>query len=370
MPGFTFELATEADDAELRRILAATPTPGHIRIRMEREPSWFLAAAVDGHIRQVVACRQRDSGRIIGFGCRSVRRLFVNGRAIDVGYLSGLRVLPEFRNQGLVARGYAFFRKLDADGRAPFYLTTIAAGNETALTILTSGRAGLPTYRPAGTYRTFAIPLPRRPARSIADATMTYRAATRADGPAIAELIAAEGPRRQFFPAEDADLLAGERTFHGLSLDRVILAERGGTLLGLVGAWDQIGFRQNIVEGYEGWLGWFRPFYNVWQLARGHSPLTTPGEPLRCLIAAAPLVRDGDEATLFGLLTEVRRRFSGGPWSHLLIGCHDTDALSSAVRSMSVADYATNLYLAAWADGAAAIESLDGRPRYLELGTL
>ena len=36
------------------------------------------------------------------------------------------------------------FRKLHEDGRAPLYLTTIAEGNETALKVLTSGRAGLP----------------------------------------------------------------------------------------------------------------------------------------------------------------------------------------------------------------------------------
>src|SRR4051794_39038334 len=125
MPRYRVELATPEDDADLRHILAATPMPGHIAVSFQREPSYFAAAEVDGHFRQVVAGRDLDTGRLIGFGSRSIRRAFVNGQPADVGYLSALRLLPEHRNLGLLARGYAFFRKLHADGRAPIYFTTI-----------------------------------------------------------------------------------------------------------------------------------------------------------------------------------------------------------------------------------------------------
>ncbi len=86
MSRFRFELATPADDADLRQILAATPMPGRIAVSLRREPSWFAAAVVDGHFRQVVACRDLATRRLVGFGCRSVRRLYVNGLPTDVGY--------------------------------------------------------------------------------------------------------------------------------------------------------------------------------------------------------------------------------------------------------------------------------------------
>src|ERR1051325_6536319 len=133
---FQFELAGRGDDADLRHVLSGPPMAGRIAVGFRREPSWFDAAVVDGHTRQVVACRDTMTGRIIGFGCRSLRELYVNGRATTVGYLSSLRLLPEHRSLGLVARGYAYFRRLHADGRTPFYLTTIAEGNEMALRIL------------------------------------------------------------------------------------------------------------------------------------------------------------------------------------------------------------------------------------------
>ena len=97
MSRFQFELAGPADDADLRAVLAATPMAGRMAVSFQREPSWFGAAVVDGFSRQVVACRDRSTGRIFGFGCRSLRELYVNGEPSTVGYLSGLRVLPRYR---------------------------------------------------------------------------------------------------------------------------------------------------------------------------------------------------------------------------------------------------------------------------------
>ena len=148
----------------------------------------------------------RKRGRIFGFGCRSLRQLCVNGRPATVGYLSSLRVLPQYRNLGLIARGYAFFRRLHQDGRTPFYLTTIAEGNELALHMLTSGRAELPMYHPAGRYHTIAITLSRGTVTSPrCESAAKIRPASIADLPAVIEFLTTVGPRRQFFPVLRAD---------------------------------------------------------------------------------------------------------------------------------------------------------------------
>jgi hypothetical protein len=371
MKGFRFELATPADDADLRHILAATPMPGRIAVGFRREPSWFDAAVVDGYSRQVVACRDLDTDRLVGFGCRSIRRVYINGQPAEVGYLSSLRALPAYRNIGLVARGYAFFRKLHADGRAPFYLTTIAEGNATAIKILTSGRAGLPTYHPAGRYHTVALPLLRRPPRGAAPAGVTLHPATPTDLPAIQDLLATAGPRRQFFPRyQQDDFLSSEGGLRSLTLDRLILAERSGRLVGMAAAWDQHAYRQSVIEGYSGWVKWLRPVYNAWQRLRGRPTLPPPGQPLRYLTAALPLVVDDEPAVFAALLADLRRRFRGGQWSHLLVGFHETDPLLPIARRAQAACYTTLLYLVAWLDGETPWSAIDGRPPYLELGTL
>src|SRR5262245_37469483 len=100
MSRYRIELATPAADADLRHIMAQTPMEGQIAVSFRREPSWFAAAVVDGRERQVVVCRDTESGRLVGFGSRSVREVYVNGAPATVGYLSSLRLLAEHRNRG------------------------------------------------------------------------------------------------------------------------------------------------------------------------------------------------------------------------------------------------------------------------------
>src|SRR5437667_49717 len=61
MSRYHIELATPADDADLRRIMAETPMAGRIAVSFHREPSYFDAAVVDGSFRHIVAARHADS---------------------------------------------------------------------------------------------------------------------------------------------------------------------------------------------------------------------------------------------------------------------------------------------------------------------
>src|SRR5262249_45150467 len=154
---------------------------------------------------------------------------------------------------GLLARGFALFRELHRDAQVPFYLTTIAAGNEPAETVLTSGRAGLPSYHPAGTYHTVALPIPRPRPVSPACPRSSIRPARAGDLRAVLDFFAAEGPRRQFFPRLRSDDFSNpEGLMRGLSLDWLLLAERDGRLIGTLAGWDQHDDRESVIQSYGG----------------------------------------------------------------------------------------------------------------------
>jgi hypothetical protein len=371
MSRYRFELATPDDDLDLRHVLAATTMGGRISVTFRREPSWFAGAVVDGRSRQVVACRDLRTGRIIGFGCRSIRDVYLNGSPGVVGYLSGLRILPEHRNLGLLARGFAFFRELHRDDQVRFYLSTIAAGNELAQAVLTSGRAGLPSYHPAGTYHTVAIPLPRRRPTSPACGGASVRPCREADLPAVLDFLAAAGARRQFFPRlRPDDFLNAEGMMRGLSLGRLLLAERGGRLVGTLAGWDQHDDRQSVVRAYGGLLGRARPLYNLWAGIRGLPALPPPGGQLRYLMGAIPVVLDDDRVVFAALLAALGAAAAGGPWTHLLLGLHESDPLLQVARRRQAACYLTRLFLVCWPDGDQSRGALDGRAPYLEAGSL
>lgn len=367
---YRFELATPADDADLRHILAATPMAGTVALAFRREPSFFAAASVEGRVRQVVAARDVEAGRLVGFGCRCVRTLYVNGVPREIGYLSTLRLLPEHRNRGLVARGYAFFRNLHRDGLAPLYLTTIADGNDVALRLLTSGRAGLPTYHFAGEYHTLAIPPRGDPARGDPGRTaarLHVRPATPEDLPRLLNFWSAEGPHRQFFPRLTAEDFADGGLFHGLKAEAIFVATHHGELVGTLAVWDQSAFRQTVVHGYQGALRWLRPLYNAWARCRSQPILPAPGQPFAYVTGALPVVKHDNADVLAALIGEAARRNGD---RHLLIGLHGEDPLLPSLRRLAAADYATRLYLVCWDDGEPLRQSLDGRVPYLELGTL
>lgn len=380
MSRYRFELATPADDADLRQILAQTPMDGRIAVSFCREPSYFDAAVVEGDFRQVVAARNCSSGRIVGFGSRSIRTRYVNGRPESIGYLSSLRLLAEHRNRGLVARGYKFFRELHEDRRTPLYLTTIAAGNDAAVRLLTSGRAGLPAYHDAGDYCTLAIPLFRRGAvgnglravpRGERRSAVSVRPAAAADLPAIHSFLAEHGARRQFFPCYTADdFFTPAGALRDLLPADLQLAFRGEQLVGTLGAWSQDGFRQSVVHGYRGTMHWARPMYNVWARIRGLPGLPRPGESFRRLTAALPLATDDESAVFDALLDAVRNHAAKTRVDYLLLGLHASDPLLAIAQAHSVICYTTRLYLVCWGDGEPLRKQLDSRPPYLELGSL
>jgi hypothetical protein len=370
MSRYRFELATLADDADLRHILDETPMAGSVAVTFRREPSYFAGAGVEGPFRQVVAARDTESGRLVGFGARSVRTRFVNGRPEAVGYLGTLRLLEVYRNRGLLARGFHFFKELHRDGRARLYLTTIAEDNWAALRVLTSGRAGLPAYHYAGDYCTAVLPLRCR-RQEKAPAGVEVRPATPADLPCVLGFLSEVGPERQFFPCYEAgDFFADTGTFHSLRPGDLLLAFRGAVLVGMLAGWDQSGFRQTIVSGYGGPLRWLRPLYNCWARWRGLPRLPPAGQMLRYLTGALPVVKDADAGVFAALLGELRRRAAAGPPEYLMLGLHADDPLLPALKARAPRWYVTRLHYVCWEDGEAMRKGLDGRAPYLELGTL
>lgn len=373
MTRYRFEVAERADDEGLRRILAATPMPGRIAVSFRREPSYFDAAVVHGAFHQALVCRTTENGELVACGSRSVRQMYVNGRPRPIGYLSMLRLLVAHRHGGTLARAYAFLHDLHADGRTELYLTTIAEGNDRATSVLTSGRAGLPQYHFAGRYYTVSIPIPRRHGTPPppGNPRIHVRPATHADLDTLLEFLGRAGPARQFFPRYEAqDFFRPRGTFRDLKPSDLLLAFDGGRLVGTLGAWDQQGFRQTVVERYGMLLRWARPLYNCWASLRMRPRLPEPGRPFRCLTGALPLVAANDR-DVFGLLLDVllvRSNMTG--CDYLLVGLHETDPLLPVATRRAAASYVTRLYHACWEDGESLRVGLDGRPCYLELGCL
>ena len=152
------ELAKKSDEVILNRILKENEMKGRISIAFQRNPSYINSLRVEGNQNQVIVGRN-DKGKIIGFGTRSIKSLYINGKINNMGYLSNLRVVRNYRSEGYLSLGYNYLKKLHQDKQAPIYYSTIVEDNKFAIKILTNKKPYLPYYHDIGRYCTVAVSL-------------------------------------------------------------------------------------------------------------------------------------------------------------------------------------------------------------------
>ncbi len=144
-----FLFGSEVHDEACRSILRESPMGENVRLSFRREPSFFPAEKIANTWSQLVVLHDDEKDKVLGFGVRSGRPYWLNGQAVELGYISQLRLIPEFRNGLYLAKGYRKFKELhEQDRKVPFYITTVLSDNETARLSLESKRVGLPTYKP------------------------------------------------------------------------------------------------------------------------------------------------------------------------------------------------------------------------------
>lgn len=370
-PEVVFDLATPADDAELRRLLRDNPVPGAFALALTREPSFFQAATLEGDVHQTVVARSPD-GALMGLGSRAVRTAFVNGRPTRLGYLAQLRVDAAFRGtRGLLRGGFAGIRRLhDQAGEPAFYVTTIIAGNERARQALTRPRPGVPTYTEGERLATLALPLWRRRAEPTLPGVVV-RAAVDADLPDLATCLQRNLARYQFAPCWTADDLADPERCRGLAPGDFVLALRGPRVVGCAALWDQGAFKQTVVHGYSGALRVGRPVVNALAPLLGVPRLPPVGQQLRHAFVSHLAVDDDDPALAVALIARLANRALERRLAYVALSLAERNPLASAVRrAFRTLAYPSVIHTVHWDDGRDAVAALDDRIPHLEVAVL
>jgi hypothetical protein len=361
-------LATPADDEAIRALLRRQPMPGRIRLTYEREPEFRLGCQVTGEDYQVLVARPENRSEIVGLACRSVRRVFINGKEQRIGYLGQLRVDSRFRGRWLVSRGFSRLKQLHDRDPLPGYLASIVGGNDEATAVLVRRRRpNFPVFHPVAEYRTVAINV-HQPKRT-ACGDLVVSTANPTDIAQITSFLQTNYARRQFSPVWTEETLRDLASF-GLGIADFRLARRDGELFGVAALWDQSQYKQTVIHGYTGWLKAVAPLYNLGAPWLGRAPLPRPGEKLKSVYASLISVANDDIVIFRSLLRELHDLASARGFSHLLVGMDARDPLLAATREYSHVIYPSQLYLAEWTEGGGLYEQLDGRPAYVEIATL
>ena len=374
MPLVHFKLASgDADDADLRRLLRANIMPGEIYLSYEREPSFWAARDLEGPLHQTMIARAPD-GRAVGMGSRSVRTLFVNGEATAVGYLSQMRVDPDFAwgiaLPKVLAQGWRFFRSLHQDHRASYYLVSLVAGDTVASRMMTLGLPGWPKLYAVGGLLTLGINVRRARSLPRLPSGMNLRRAVETDRAAIADCLARNGRRRQFTPVWEAATLGDPAVTPGLSLHDFWVVEQGSQIVGTLARWNQQAFKQSVVRGYH--EPWRQSRSTINLLARfGLAPyLPGVGETIRHSFASHLAVDNDDLRVGAALLAATYNSAVEAGDGYLMLGVDTDHPFTELARRYRRVVYATQLFIAAWGDGEAFADQLDGRQMGAEIAVL
>jgi hypothetical protein len=189
--------------------------------------------------------------------------------------------------------------------------------------------------------------------------------------PAIVSFLNEQGAQRQFFPVvREEDFFIPGSKFEGLDPEDLFVAYQGDRICGVLGAWDQSAFRQQVVQGYHNHLQYTRPLYNAWAMLRGFPKLPPPGSRIRAIMGAL-FVTANQDPLLLELLVEAALESAARKGSEfLLIGFHENDACTCHLRPWSRVEYRTRLFAVSWSEFDPFLEAIDDRSPYLELGTL
>ncbi len=365
-----FEVARAEDDADLLNLLRENPMAGEIQVTLEREPSIFLAARIEGENHQIVVARDESSGQILGMGSRSVRTACVNGHPLRLGYLSQLRTASSLRGRRqLLTSGYALVRQLHEDGQAPFYFTTIVADNRPARRLLEAGLEGLPRYRSLEPFVTLILPVTRK--HGPVGTGLTLQRGDECNLQEIVDCLQRNARRHQFASYWRAeDLLSRERT-RGLRLNDLFLARRDETVVGCIALWDQSECKQTVVRGYSRRLRILRPLLNLSAPWIGRPKLPPLGVALRNAFISHVAIDEDEPEVLLELLTAAYNESVEHRYDYLMLGFAERNPLAAAVKqAFPYREYVSILYVVHWEDGAEAASAVDDRMPHPEVATL
>lgn len=367
---FSFELAQPADDPALRKLLAETPMPGRITVTFKREPNYFSGCSTMGPFWQVVIARHTPSGEIAGVLCRAVRSHYINGSPQNLGYVGQIRIAEKYRGLWILQKGISYFQDLHADRRAPAYLGVISAENRISRGILVERRhRKFPSTREIAQLYTLGIILrkPMKPQFFNGD----IERGSSETFPQIVTFLQKYGAQRQFFPVySETDFTGGEIT-RDFDIRDFIVARRDGAIVGVLGLWDQSGYKQSVVQEYDRSLKLVKPFYNMGARLLGARPLPNLGEHIHSAYASFICVANDDVDVFAALLRAIYNLAVERRFAYLMLGLTIDDPLLAAARKYPHINYHSQLYIGSWEsknDGLG--QKLDGRLPYIEIATI
>ncbi|MBP7766093.1 MAG: GNAT family N-acetyltransferase [Deltaproteobacteria bacterium] len=360
--------ARPEDNEQICAVMRRNAMPGRISLTSDCSPSFFDAASVEGYRRRAILA---EAGReIVGVGLVSARKVFLNGRPAEIGYIGSVRLDPPYRGKAIVQQGVEVVKQWHEETfGVPFYLCAVLGENIRAKRVVTGSQGGWPAYRHVGRLYTAALPLIPRSKPTVLSGLRVVRGSVAGAGE-IAAFLERVGREKQFYPVYTAeDIQNGEGVLRGLGLDDFYVALEKDRIRGVLACWNQLPFKRILVAGYAGYMRPLRflaaPFVKALRL----TPIPAPGQPLRNLYAACLAVEENDPRFFSALLSAALCDRHNTGCLCLLMSLMESDPLLPGLKKYLHVPVRTDIYAFSW-HHPEALDAIDRRLPYLEQASL
>lgn len=331
---YRVRLAVAEDAAEVSRVFSRQRFEGGIAVAFLRDPDPINSFLQEGDELVMILLEDlKGEAKIVGFGGCVIREGCFDGKICRVGYLTGLKLLEEYRGKiAFIPVLYEEMYRLTRDKVAAYY-TTILSDNHAVQTMLEKRRRRMPEYCFLGEYHTYFC----KTNRALFDQLPREFEVKDCSGETAA-LFYREECEKGCFAVGDAlqnDLKRAD--FYGLY--------REGALQAVGYVLDQREYKQYMVHHYG---GIFKLLSKLPTGLLGYPDFPKAGETANCAAAGVWISRGAaSPARCAGLLfSQIRRRAC--QFDFLIIGAYENSTLMEAFRGEKKIDYRSRVYQVCW----------------------
>ena len=328
----TYSFASSNDSAACNKLLSEVEVPGQLELLFQREPDFFKSLNCQYKYHRTV--KASFDGKLIGLVTYSSHQVFINGNPCEVGHVSNLRILPQWRNKKVVRNGAPFLNTevLREKNLDICYITT-PVGNESAKKLNLSHKPYLPDFHDFGKIITHIIQIKRY----SNDSGLELRWGIKSEMDEIIGFINKESSNLDFAPLCDKNRVNPSRFY---------IAKKDGDLVGAVYLWNQADFRQIIVKRYGLWMKVFNSINNLCSAVGICKKSPKIGENIPLVYTGFLSIKNADCRVFGSLLSKISNDLWKTDCAYLITGLHEQDPLNEVFKSFSGICYKSNLLIA------------------------
>jgi hypothetical protein len=337
-------LAGPDDRDGIRRVFESGKFDGDFSIQFLRNPDPLTSMGHDGDRAVLIVMEYVDTLEIIAVAGCVIRREYVRSEIKRIGYLTGLKILPEYqRKVYCIADGYQFIRESTKDD-VDFYYTTILSSNTGVVKLLEKKHRNMPTYLYLGDYTTYCIK-----AGGVSRVRLTGIVPEERES-----LYSEELPGLDFSPADTALFRLKDDDFYALR-------DSTGEILACCAIYDQQIDKQYVISAYK---GIYKLLSKIPTGVFGYPRFPKAGNALNYASIAFLYVKDGSP--------EIGRRFikavaaCAKRYDLLLSGLFVSSPKQAIFEKVKHVQFKSRLYEVAWDEP----RYIQGNPIGLEVSLL